>query len=260
MYGISIVITVYNEEKNMRDLLNSLILQEQPVEVIIIDSMSNDKTGEIIKQYAKKYNFIKYYKKKSTRGEGRNYGASLSKYNYIAFTDGDVVAHELWIKNLRKLIPEYDLIAGETLSAGNKEYATERLKLFYKGFEVTKPSANLCYSNELFNKIGGFDETFVTAEDIDLNIRAMDADAKYICCKDCIIYNKTRDNLKDFLKQAYWNGYGRYQLNKNHKNIKMEYSKEIKNMVKPKYILRNVAGLAGYTKGIIASHKNSSKH
>ncbi len=248
MYGISIVITVYNEEKNIRDLLHSLILQEQPIEIIIVDSMSSDKTVEIIKHYTEKYNFIRYYRKKSTRGEGRNYGVSLCKYDYIAFTDGDAVAHEYWIKNLRKLINEYDLIAGETLSAGNKKYSMERLKLFYKGFEITRPSANLCYSKELFNKIGGFDEKFVTGEDIDLNIRAINANARYICCNDCIIYNKTRENLHEFLAQAYWNGYGRAQLKAKYKDIKFDHSNELKRMFIPKYIIRNGFGLLGYLK------------
>ena len=246
MYGISIVITVYNEKKNIRDLLHSLILQEQPVEIIIVDSMSTDKTPEIIKQYTDKYKFIKYYRKKSTRGEGRNYGVLLSKYNYIAFTDGDVVVHEYWIKNIRKLINKYDLIAGETLNAGNKKYSAERLKLFYNGFEVTRPSANLCYSKELFNKIGGFDEKLVTAEDIDLNIRAINAGVKYICCNDCIVHNKTRDNLHDFLKQAYWNGYGRGQLKTKYKDIKFDHQNELKRVFRPKYIMRNGAGLIGY--------------
>ncbi len=41
---ISIIITVRNEERNLPNLLDSLVAQEQPIEIIIIDSASEDRT------------------------------------------------------------------------------------------------------------------------------------------------------------------------------------------------------------------------
>jgi len=48
---ISAVVTVRNESKNIRDLLDSLVVQEQPFEVVIVDSYSDDDTRRIIKGY-----------------------------------------------------------------------------------------------------------------------------------------------------------------------------------------------------------------
>ena len=47
---ISVVITVRNEEKNIANLLDGLLVQEDPLEVVIVDANSTDRTVEIIKQ------------------------------------------------------------------------------------------------------------------------------------------------------------------------------------------------------------------
>ncbi|PIV69153.1 MAG: glycosyl transferase family 2, partial [Euryarchaeota archaeon CG01_land_8_20_14_3_00_38_12] len=46
---VSVVITTKNEEKNIGDLLESLVIQEKPFEVVIVDSESRDGTQNIIK-------------------------------------------------------------------------------------------------------------------------------------------------------------------------------------------------------------------
>ncbi len=247
MEGISVVVTVLNEEKNIRDMMVSLISQAQPFEIIVVDSMSSDRTPKILEEYCEKYDFVKYYRKKTTRGGGRNYGASKANYNYLAFIDGDAIAGELWIKNLRALAENYDLVAGKSINTGNMRYSMERFSLYYGGFEVTLPSSNLMYSKSLFENIGGFDESFVTAEDIDMNIRAVKSGAKYALCENCVVYTKTRETFKEFRKQAYWNGYGRRQLKEKHGNtLKLSHKLEIKELLSPLYFIRNFYGFRGY--------------
>jgi len=247
MKGISVIVTVLNEEKNIRDLMVSLLSQEQPFEIIVVDSMSSDRTPEILEEYSEKYDFVKYYRKKTTRGGGRNFGASKANYDYLAFIDGDAIAGESWLKNLRNLTEEYDLVAGKSVNTGNMKYSIERLSLYYNGFEVTLPSSNLLYSKSLFQSIGGFDESFVTAEDIDLNIRAVKSGAKYVVCENCIVYTKTRETFKEFKKQAYWNGYGRWQLKQKYGNtLELSHKLKIKDLFSPVYVIRNFYGFRGY--------------
>ncbi len=256
MEGISIIVTVLNEEKNIRDLIVSLISQEQPIEIIVVDSMSSDKTQDIMNEYSNKYDFISYYRERTTRGAGRNYGVSKSKFNYLAFIDGDAIAGENWIKYLRRYIDSYDIVAGITKNTGNMNYSMERFKLFYKGFDVTLPTSNLMYSKDLFDRIGGFDEKFITAEDIDLNIRAISQNARHIICDDCIVYTRTRETLRDFKKQAYWNGYGRWQLKQKYDHrIDFKHSLTLRELFSPVYVIRNFYGLRGYLHGKLGRRK-----
>ncbi len=247
--GISVVVTVLNEDKNIRDLLVSLVSQEQPFEVIVVDSMSTDKTPNILKEYADKYSFIRYTRRKSSRGGGRNLGVDLARYDSIAFIDGDGIAADNWIKNLRSFANDYDVVAGAVHNTGNNKFSLERMKIYFHGFDVTQPSSNLMYSRDIFQRIGGFDESFVTAEDIDLNIRAVLAGARTFQCQNCIVYSKVKENYSAFRRQAYWNGYGRMQLKAKYGNT-LDIVKKftLKDFVEPKYIIRNFYGTLGYMK------------
>ena len=54
---ISVVIPVYNEEKYIKNCLDSLMKQEEkPDEIIVVDGKSKDKTKLIIKSFKNKIN------------------------------------------------------------------------------------------------------------------------------------------------------------------------------------------------------------
>ena len=222
---ISIVITVRNEERYISYLLDSLIVQEKPFEIIVVDAHSTDRTREIVKKYSEKFDFVHLYEKGGSRGVGRNYGVKKATGEYVAFTDGDDLVNPFWLRELRKsLIQGYDVVAGNTIYIGYGPWEKiERVELFYKGMDVTYPSCNLVYKKTLFLKIGGFDPWFVTAEDIDLNMRAVEHGAKFAYNANAIVYHRTRDSFFSFAKQAFWNGYGRKQLTLKHGKLWNRY-------------------------------------
>ena len=255
--GISIVITVKNEGNNLGLLLETLSKQGLPFEVLIVDSMSNDNTESVIKTYSDKLD-LEYIRKQCTRGQGRNIGVGASKYPCIVFTDGDTEWDQTTLGQYYTLFEAgNDLIAGEVIPKGKKAFFLDRVKLYYKGFEVTSPSANLGITKKLFSRIHGFDENFVTAEDIDLNIRAIQNGALHSYCKKCVVYNKVRESLGSFAKQAFWNGYGRYQLKKKHKSVWDDIEKErgIHN-----YSFYNIVRLFFASVGYIYSRLMDGKH
>ncbi|MCW6169140.1 MAG: glycosyltransferase [Thermoplasmatales archaeon] len=248
--GISIVITVKNEGNNIKLLLGTLSKQRMPFEVVIVDSMSNDGTESVVETYSGNLD-LNYIRKECSRGQGRNIGVGASKYPYIVFTDGDTEWSEATLSHYYRLFEAgNDLIAGEVIPKGRKSFFLDRVKLVYEGFEVTSPSANLGITKKIFSKIHGFDEDFVTAEDIDLNIRAIQNGAVHSYCKKCVVYNKVRENLGGFARQAFWNGYGRYQLKKKHKSIWNDIEKEkgIHN-----YSFYNIVRLSSASAGYIYS-------
>ena len=222
---ISVVITVRNEERNIGNLLDGLLVQEEPFEVIVVDSSSTDRTQDIVKEYSEKHDNIHLYVKSSTRGEGRNYGVSKAKGEAVAFIDGDDIPNPFWLKEMRKSLEEgADVVAGRSIAIGYHAFEElERVELYYKGYDVTFPSCNLAYRKELFERIGGFDPWFITAEDIDLNIRAVEAGAKFVYNPNAIVYHRTRNSFVGFYKQAFWNGYGRKQLTMKHGNLWGKY-------------------------------------
>jgi glycosyltransferase involved in cell wall biosynthesis len=221
---ISVVVTVRNEERNIGDLLDSLVTQEGPLEIIIVDAYSTDGTREIVGQYRERYDFVKYFLKGGTIGAGRNFGVQKCSGEAVAFIDGDCIANTFWLRNLREELKQSIVVAGKTIQIGYHAFEDlERVELIYKGFDITFPTSNLAYEKTLFQTIGGFDEWFITAEDIDLNLRAVESGARIAYRDDAVVYHRTRGSFYNFFKQAFWNGAGRKQLTTKHGRLWQNY-------------------------------------
>lgn len=223
---ISIVSTVLNEKKGIRDLIDSLVLQRPRHEVVIVDAGSTDGTWEILKRYADEFPQVRPFQYKGKRGAGRNAGVRLSRADKIAFIDGDCIANAFWLERLLEgFAGGADIVAGHTSYTGYWAFTNmRRVELPHHGQDTTWPSCNLAYRKDVFLEVGGFDERFVTAEDIDLNFRAIDAGHRLVHDPKALVYARARDSVKGFLTQAYWNGYGRKQLTLKHGGLWHEYS------------------------------------
>ncbi len=248
---ISVVVTVRNEEKRIGNLLDSLVVQEGPFEIVIVDAYSDDRTVEIVRSYSERYDNIQLYKKGGTRGVGRNYGVKKATGEVVAFVDGDCIANPFWLRSIREEMnkPGVDIVGGKTINLGYAPFADlERVELRKSGYDVTFPSCNLAYSRELFMAIRGFDPQFMTAEDIDLNYRAVSSGAKLVSNEQAIIYAMARDTFMGFFKQAFWNGFGRKQLTLKHGPLWQSYSFRtmIAENINTWYFIRLVFGILGY--------------
>jgi glycosyltransferase involved in cell wall biosynthesis len=211
---ISVVVTVRNEERHLSQLLDSLLPQEGPFEVVLVDSESRDRTLEIAESYARRHpDVVRVVSHPGSRGIGRNRGVREARGEFIAFIDGDCFADSGWLRALRDSFSAAPVVAGRTATVGKSSYGNlERVELFQSGYDVTYPSCNLGYRRELFERLGGFDPRFITAEDIDLNLRAVRAGAAIQFVPDAVVYHHMRQSFIRFLYQAFWNGYGRKQL------------------------------------------------
>jgi glycosyltransferase involved in cell wall biosynthesis len=251
---ISVIVTVRNEEKHIRDLLDSLVIQEQPLEVIVVDSASTDRTQEIVREYSGKYDFIRLFVKGGTRGDSRNFGVGRARGKFVAFTDGDCIANPFWLREIRASLKDADIAAGKTITLGYHAFVElDRVEMFYKDVDLTHPSCNLAYRKEVFEKIKGFDPAFVTAEDIDLNFRGVEAGSRIVYNRNAIIYHRARSTFVGFFKQAFWNGFGRKQLTMKHGAFWKNYKPT--NMIRQSmsfwYLIRLFIALFGYGAGII---------
>ncbi|MGQ0797364.1 MAG: glycosyltransferase [Methanobacteriota archaeon] len=214
---ISVVVTVRNEARNIAAGLDSLVTQEPPLEVIVVDAWSTDLTREIVGRYEERYDFARLYIRGGTRAAGRNFGIRKARGEAVAFVDGDAIVSPFWLHEMREALHSAEIVAGHTIQIGYRPFEDlERVELIVRGSDVTHPSTNLAYRASVLKEIGGFDEWFVTAEDIDMNLRAVTAGHDIAVREAAIVYHRTRGSAYDFLRQALWNGAGRKQLTLKH--------------------------------------------
>jgi len=212
---LSIIITTKNEEKNIKRLLDSLSKIKEYIEVIIVDAGSTDKTCEI----AHTYPFVKIIKAPATlRGGGRNVGIKVANLEIIVFLDADTEITEKWYNELLSSVQRYDIVAGYSPDPNNQNLP--RVPIYVKGQDITYPTCNIAYKRKVFEKVGNFREDMITAEDIELNYRCVQAGYEILYNPDMQVFHYQRSSMKGFAKQAFWNGYGRNQLNRIHPELR----------------------------------------
>lgn len=95
MYKISIIIPIYNAEKYLRHLLETIVGQTmdfQQIQVIMVDDLSTDKSRDIMDEYQNKYtNFVsvKLQENHKIAGTARNEGLKHATGKYLMFADSD---------------------------------------------------------------------------------------------------------------------------------------------------------------------------
>jgi len=164
---VSVCITIFNEEKSIARLLDSLLVQtKKPDEIVIIDGGSKDKTIKIVKHYQKKERRIKLISEPGSLSHGRNVSIELARNDVVALTDASCVARKDWLELITEPFKHkyvglvagfYDMCASTPLN--------ESLNVFLgvpsERFDPTSfiPSArSVAFRKDIWERVGGFDE------------------------------------------------------------------------------------------------------
>lgn len=193
---ISIVITVFNEEKSVTGLLNSLQSQTiKPDEIVIVDGESKDKTVEIIRHFQKKDKRIKLLVEKCSRAKGRNLGVDIARNKIVALTDAGCIVHGNWFERITKpfVNKEVDVVAGFYKMISKTAF--QKALSFFLGvlpsqFDVNfLPSTrSIAFKKKLWLKVGGFPEKLTdTAEDTVFNYKIVQSGANIARVKNAIV-------------------------------------------------------------------------
>jgi cellulose synthase/poly-beta-1,6-N-acetylglucosamine synthase-like glycosyltransferase len=219
---ISVIVPVYNEEKNIRFLIESLLCLNYPknkYEIIIVDNNSEDKTAEIIKEFQ----VIYLCEKKQSSYAARNKGIKESKGDILAFIDGDCIPDKDWLKNaITHFINEdIDIIAG-AMTLYNYSISLKLIDIYQlitlgerqvnSQEEGKCASGNLIVKKEIFEKIGYFKGRLVSGGDGEWTKRATDHGFKLRYCSDVEVYHPSLEDFRGLLKRAIRIGYGKGQI------------------------------------------------
>lgn len=87
---VSVIIPAYNASNYIDTAINSVLLQNVPVEIIVIDDCSSDNLDAVMNKYLGLKNVV-YIKNERNLGvaKSRNLGVSKAKGDYIAYLDAD---------------------------------------------------------------------------------------------------------------------------------------------------------------------------
>lgn len=123
---LSLIIPAYDEEKNMGKALAKVVdtFRNQRIEVNVIDDGSTDSTAKIVREFMKKYSFIKLYQHERNLGyaDAINTGFRHSKGKFVSFIDADLQNNPEDILKLLPYCKKYDVIVGWRKNRKDKMY------------------------------------------------------------------------------------------------------------------------------------------
>ncbi|KMP10867.1 glycosyl transferase [Candidatus Nitromaritima sp. SCGC AAA799-A02] len=166
---VSVVVTTKNEEKHIKNCLNSIKLQNYPaprLEIIVVDNQSEDKTREISLEFTQKV-----FTKGPERSAQRNYGIlDISSGDYVIFIDADMILAPSLIRTCVETIKKSGHLAlhiPEIVLGQNYFSQVRRFERnFYNGTVI---DGARFFKKDAFVRAGGFDETMSGPEDWDID-------------------------------------------------------------------------------------------
>lgn len=227
---VSVCVVAYNEEKIIGNLLNDIKNQDYPhdkIEILLIDSMSSDKTKQIMNEFKKKEVEFKNIqvllnpKKKLAPG----WNVALKNYNgdVIIRIDAHASIPKEFIRKNVEVLESGEFVSGgirpniidertpwkETLLLAEQSMFGSSIAPYRKGKKKTyvKSLFHGAYRREVFDKIGLYNEQLGRTEDNEIHYRMRKAGFRLCYTPDIISYQHTRNTLKGMLKQKYGNGY-----------------------------------------------------
>jgi|Deesub1362A_J573_1020465.scaffolds.fasta_scaffold00600_5 glycosyltransferase involved in cell wall biosynthesis len=206
---VSVIMSVYNGEKYLRQAIESILNQTfSDFEFIIVDDGSTDKTPEILKDYAKKDLRLKIVKNRKRIGltKSLNEAIKQAKGKYIARQDADDISLperlEKQITFLEKN-PSYGAV-GTSAAIIDKNGRIIKKAMVPKSWLVIKQilkfgncfvHGSMMFKKQDYIKAGGYRTPFALAQDFDLWLR-MSKIKKMKNLRECLyLWRKTESGL-----------------------------------------------------------------
>lgn len=200
---LAVIIPTLNEEHFIGRLLDSIIVQTVvPKELVVVDAYSKDRTIQEIKKRQSKMANLHYFQiPKNTISQQRNFGVKKTTAPHLLFLDADMelreeASLERYFDEMLKKKP--DVAVAENLPDSNTfknsiYFKTENLLMkFFKYFWPVITARNLYVKREVFDEVGGFDESIKVGEDQELVHRIVKNGGKLIFLKSVKLYTSTR--------------------------------------------------------------------
>ena len=206
---VSIVITTYNEEKDVGRLLNSIIKINYPknkLETIVVDDGSTDKTSEIVEKFPVKFIMGPH----EGMGNARNLGWKGSNGDLVVFIDSDMILHKNYIKEIVNKFLENENVAGvegnEKLYNKNK-FIAQMLHLRHElGWSQSKQRIPRAIKKNVLKKLNGVDPEYGYYIDWELFHRMHKSGYKIQYAPKAILWHKQIEEVKELVGQSRWMG------------------------------------------------------
>lgn len=216
---ISIIVVAYNETKQLRTLKESVdrqvMSQHWRMETVLVDNGSSDGTTEV----AVRMGFDKVIDCEGTIAACRNAGYRVAAGEIIAYVDADCELCDAWAGHVIAMIRDGSGLVGWPVEPPvpmtwvqeawhahwtNKRGHVDRM-LSGEPAMTLITTANMSMTREVMERVGGFDESLRSGEDMNFLLRAFREGVELIASPYLkVIHHGEPRTLKAFYRQQKW--------------------------------------------------------
>jgi glycosyltransferase involved in cell wall biosynthesis len=194
---VSVIIPVYNGERYLASALRSVLAQDyRPIEILVIDDGSDDRSAEIARGWPE----VRYFHQKNQGiPVARNTGLEHARGELVAFLDAD----DIWMPEklslqVRHLQDHAELGYVFTwqrifLDPGVERPSWLKPELL-ENDSVGYLMSSLLARKTVFTLIGGFDARFILSEDSEWLFRAKDAGIPVGVVPQVLLHKRVHDS------------------------------------------------------------------
>ncbi|HNX68924.1 MAG TPA: glycosyltransferase family A protein [Candidatus Omnitrophota bacterium] len=225
---IAVVSAVYNEEKYIGRLIESLLAQACiPDEIIFVDDGSKDGTAKVIEGYAARYSTIRLIRNTNQGpAASRNMAWRNASSEIVIFTDGDCVPDPDWTGNLLRHFTSEEIAA---VAGTYRTLNTENILARFVGYEIAwryrnvrgeidvHGAYNLAVRRRVLEEMNGFNEIYKapSGEDFDLTFR-ISRKYKILFAADAVVAHAHPESFWWYMRNQTRRGFDRMKLYYDH--------------------------------------------
>jgi succinoglycan biosynthesis protein ExoA len=235
MYKVSVIVPCYNEQARIEQLLNAIYEQSYPfneIEVIIADGMSTDQTRTVINRFQDNHPKLLVRiidNLKRAIPSGLNRAIEIAQGEYLIRLDAHSLPDRDYVRNCVLALEsgKGDNVGGIwRIQAGTSSWIAKSIAItashplavgdaHYRIGGVAQEVDTVpfgAFRRELIEKIGMFDETLLTNEDYEFNVRVRKSGGKVWMDPSIHSIYFARSTLLE-LSEQYWRyGYWKAQM------------------------------------------------
>lgn len=238
---VSVIIPVLNEERFLFQAVSAVLNQqyESEFEVILALGPSKDKTNDVANELAKDSRVKLIDNPSGKTASALNQAIKNSRFDIIVRLDGHAIVDKYYLDNAVSTLLESNadnvggLMQAEGISNFEKSVAAAMTSKFGVGnapFHVGGSPGEVdtvylgTFRKSALERVGYFDESFVRAQDWELNYRIRKTGGKIWFNPKLVVSYRPRPNLKALAKQYFEYGQWRKQVTKKYpETISLRY-------------------------------------
>ncbi len=239
--AVSVIIPVLNEERFLFQAVSAVLNQQydSEFEVILALGPSKDKTNDVAKELAKDSRVKLIDNPSGKTASALNQAIKNSRFDIIVRLDGHAIVDKYYLDNAVSTLLESNadnvggLMQAEGISNFEKSVAAAMTSKFGVGnapFHVGGSPGEVdtvylgTFRKSALERVGYFDESFVRAQDWELNYRIRKTGGKIWFNPKLVVSYRPRPNLKALAKQYFEYGQWRKQVTKKYpETISLRY-------------------------------------